>query len=139
MASEQEINRRLRSLHQDFDFLLDNNIISAQLYDDLVAKIPRRKYNSPQTEGTMKTDVARLSCDETGLRCIRDHDHGPRSHSLRPRVPTRVCECHHLAVERYVPCPRSCKVAPSSPDPECGTALLWSCPGRGVVRLYLHR
>jgi len=43
MASEQEINRRLRSLHQDFDFLLDNSIISTDLYDELTSKIPRRK------------------------------------------------------------------------------------------------
>jgi hypothetical protein len=45
MASEQEINQRLRTLHQDFDFLLDNNVISAQLYDDLCKQIPRR--NTP--------------------------------------------------------------------------------------------
>jgi len=42
MASEQEINKRLRSLHQDFDFLLDNNVISTELYDNLVQQIPRR-------------------------------------------------------------------------------------------------
>jgi hypothetical protein len=42
MASEQDINKRLRSLHQDFDFLLDNNVISADLYDELVQRIPRR-------------------------------------------------------------------------------------------------
>ena len=42
MASEQDINKRLRSLHQDFDFLLDNNVISTDLYDQLVERIPRR-------------------------------------------------------------------------------------------------
>jgi hypothetical protein len=41
-ATEQEINKRLRTLHQDFDFLLDNNVISSDLYDQLVEKIPRR-------------------------------------------------------------------------------------------------
>jgi len=46
MASEKEINQRLRSLHQDFDFLLDNNIISTDLYDDLTSQIPRRKSTS---------------------------------------------------------------------------------------------
>jgi hypothetical protein len=41
--SEQEINQRLRSLHNDFDFLLDANVISTELYDELTQKIPRRK------------------------------------------------------------------------------------------------
>jgi len=42
MASDQEINQRLRSLHQNFDFLLDNNVISTELYDSLTQQIPRR-------------------------------------------------------------------------------------------------
>ena len=42
MASEKEINQRLRSLHKDFDFLLDNNVISTELYDELTQQIPRR-------------------------------------------------------------------------------------------------
>jgi hypothetical protein len=41
--SEQEINQRLRSLHNDFDFLLDANVISTEFYDELTQKIPRRK------------------------------------------------------------------------------------------------
>jgi len=44
MATEQEINACLRSLHKDFDFLLDNNVISTELYDQLVQKIPRSTY-----------------------------------------------------------------------------------------------
>lgn len=44
MASEQEINLRLRSLHKDFDFLLDHNVVSTELYDELVSRIPRRMY-----------------------------------------------------------------------------------------------
>jgi len=41
-ASKEEINQTLRRLHSDFDFLLDNNVISSDLYDQLVEKIPRR-------------------------------------------------------------------------------------------------
>lgn len=53
MASEQDINKRLRSLHQDFDFLLDNNVISTDLYDQLVEKIPRSNYSdTPQCKLT---------------------------------------------------------------------------------------
>jgi hypothetical protein len=40
--SEQDINKRLRSVHSDFDFLLDANVISSDLYDELTQKIPRR-------------------------------------------------------------------------------------------------
>jgi hypothetical protein len=40
-ASGPEINKLLRRLHQDFDFLLDNNVISTELYDSLVQQIPR--------------------------------------------------------------------------------------------------
>jgi len=42
-ASELEINKTLRRLHLDFDFLLDNQVISTELYDNLVEKIPRRE------------------------------------------------------------------------------------------------
>jgi hypothetical protein len=41
-VTDQEINKRLRTLHQDFDFFLDNNVISSDLYDELIEKIPRR-------------------------------------------------------------------------------------------------
>jgi len=41
-ASKEEINQTLRRLHSDFDLLLDNNVISSDLYDQLVEKIPRR-------------------------------------------------------------------------------------------------
>jgi len=43
MASDQDINKRLRSLHQEFDYLLDNNVITTELYDELCQRIPRRK------------------------------------------------------------------------------------------------
>lgn len=43
-ASKEEINQTLRRLHSDFDFLLDNNVISSDLYDQLVEKIPRRTH-----------------------------------------------------------------------------------------------
>jgi hypothetical protein len=42
MASEKEINQTLRSLHKEFDLLLDSNVISTELYDELTSKIPRR-------------------------------------------------------------------------------------------------
>ena len=60
MASEQEINKRLRSLHQDFDFLLDNNVISTDLYDQLVERIPRRIPPSTEVVLTLgwKNDIA---------------------------------------------------------------------------------
>src|SRR5271167_3006628 len=56
MASEQEINKRLRSLHQDFDFLLDNNVISEELYDDLTRGIPRRNIPPPPLSTTILTN-----------------------------------------------------------------------------------
>jgi hypothetical protein len=136
MASDQEINKRLRSLHQDFDFLLDNNIISTQLYDDLVAKIPRRKFPLPQHQSAMQTDSWRLSWDETGL--CRIHDHDSCSCILCPHVATLLCECDHLAVECDFSRPRRGKIASASANPEHGTALVRSCTGRSVVRLHLH-
>jgi len=49
--SEREINKRLRSLHSDFDFLLDANVISNELYDELTQRIPRR-YNAKSPSAT---------------------------------------------------------------------------------------
>jgi hypothetical protein len=129
MASDQEINKHLRSLHQDFDFLLDNNIISTQLYDDLVAKIPRPRF--PPIQNVIKADSWRLSCDETGL--CRVHDHDFCSRSFCPYVATLLCECDHRTIECYFSRPRPGKIASSSANPEHGTTLLRPCPGRGVV------
>jgi hypothetical protein len=48
-ASKEEINQTLRRLHSDFDLLLDNNVISSDLYDQLVEKIPRRMDPRPDS------------------------------------------------------------------------------------------
>ena len=74
MASEAEINQRLRSLHQDFDFLLDSNVISTELYDDLVQQIPRR--NVPKRLCLMGQDTKRV---QNG-RLLQRSSHQPFLH-----------------------------------------------------------
>lgn len=87
MASDQEINKRLRSLHQDFDFLLDNNIISAHLYDDLVAKIPRRKLPPPNKSRRHETKADFGGCPATRQGSVASTTTAPAAAPSAPASP----------------------------------------------------
>lgn len=88
MASEKEINQRLRSLHQDFDFLLDNNVISTELYDQLTQQIPRR--NDPAHQVLMgrinSQDTTRVQGDPTLLSFPLPRVFRPKFLRLQPHL-----------------------------------------------------
>lgn len=68
-ASKEEINQTLRRLHSDFDLLLDNNVISSDLYDQLVEKIPRRMDPCPDALLFFLDTLSFLKCLCSAISC----------------------------------------------------------------------
>ena len=127
MASEQEINKRLRSLHQDFDFLLDNNVISTELYDNLVQQIPRRiTLNNSSNANLTKLGYNAVKSAGAGATATAPAPSNPAS--PQPSVTTLASQLQSTTLtptsekSQPVPPPDTSPPPPQAPPPAYGLA-----------------